>query len=410
MCGGVYTPPHILNKRKTKAKRRNKMDQEMPVVEKNKESKKYELPKPKLPDLEMPKSPKGAPITHTPADGDWYERIDYENSPIAPPAPGVPRIMVGLPILNFTFDFVQSFFKFWTQCISVEEPKYELGYYFAYRKPVHMADQIIAETALYNKCTHVLYIDDDITDINKDMLDTLLAVDKDVVSGVMYASKFPYQMCCFRRYDTNKKLIDQPSDNSMFRLYEVPCTCSNCGIDLPLWGIYYCSHCGAKQNNLMQKVDLIPFPFTLIKTDVFKRIKKPWFHCTDKYPADSWFADRCIEAGIQQWAHMGIRLTHNGVNDTTRQFRFNADLEIRKRKQKGIVGLDQTEMEKHQYLLHKRMKEAERKVKYDGAHFDTRAPKPKEKGNVSKKSNRNSSLQRKKSVCKKKTPGNKACK
>jgi len=334
---------------------------------KKSEEKKYKMPTPKYPKLDMPEAPIAPSIPtdvpHMACDGGDYKQPDYSTSPVPPPEPGVKRIMLGIPILTYTHEFVDCFLKFWTDLNTAEDADYEVGYHFVHRKPVHMADQVIVDMALYNKCTHVLFIDDDITGYNKKMLDDMLKADKDVIAGVMYASKFPHAMCIFRRYDREKKVIDMPVDNSMFRLYEVPCTCSNCGVNLPVWGQYYCGHCGAKQNNLIQKADLVPFCFTLMKTDIFAKIKQPWFHCTTKYPADSWFSDRCIEAGIQQYGNMGVRLTHAGVNDSNKNAYFQIGLEQNKQRGTGLIAIGQEEMDKHQYLLNQKMKEAEQNLK-----------------------------------------------
>jgi len=381
---------------------------------KDKDTKTYELPKPAFPDLGMPEEPKtNAPkeAPHFNCEGEAYKPIDAKHSPIPPPDKGIKRILIGVPILTYSHEFVQSFLRFWTQLQQVDKPKYEVGYYFAHRKPVHMADQTIVDIALYNKCTHVLFIDDDITDITKDMFDALLDADKDVIAGVMHASKFPFAACVFRRYNTNKKVIDMPADNSMYRLYEVPAKCEKCDTPVPIWGEFHCPKCGQKQDNSIQKADLIPFCFTLMKVEIFNKIKKPWFHCTTMYPADSWFSDRCIEAGIQQWGHMKVRLTHAGVNDTTKQHLFQA--EMAKKQQTGdpgLIHLSADDMKKHEFLLNEKMKEAEVRLKHGDVQFvKATDSKPKTLNSVgiaqaqeeeddSKKSNRSRSVQRKKSA------------
>jgi hypothetical protein len=327
----------------------------------------FKLPEPVLPKLEMPESP----VAGTPEDGkhmssDASETVTFFNPSATPAKEGDIRILIGIPLLSYSHDFVQSFLKFWTQLCTgkINGKKIQIGFHFVYRKPVHMAEIEIVEVAQANKCTHILFMDDDIYDVTLEDLKKLIAADKEVISGVMNASKFPYAMCCFRRYNTEKKLIDQPSDNTMYRLYEIPCNCTACGFALSHWDAAFCPMCGAKQDNLIQKVDLIPFPFTLMKVSIFDKIKKPWFHCTENYPTDSWFADRCIEAGIQEYAHMGVRLNHNGVTDATKPFMFQMEMEKKKQvKDNGLVILSQEEMDKHQFLLHQKMKESEASIK-----------------------------------------------
>jgi hypothetical protein len=325
----------------------------------------YTLPHVDYPGLVMPPDPvvPGMPndLIHKSCDGEDYAQPDFEHSTVSTPTKK--RLLIGIPILSYSHEFIQSFLKFIVELYGDQDKDYEVGYHFVYRKPIQMADQLIVDMALYNKCTHILFIDDDITDYTKAMLDVLFKADKDIISGIMYASKFPFSMCAFRRYDTTRKVIDMPSDNTIYRLYEIPCQCANCHAPMTAWGCYYCGACGVKQDNLIQKVDLIPFPFTLIKTEIFKKLKQPWFHCTVKYPADSWFADRCIEAGVQQYAHMGVRLTHAGINDLTKGGHFSIGLEIKKRIGSGVVYVTEEEMNRHQYMLNEKMHEAEEKLK-----------------------------------------------
>ena len=321
----------------------------------------WSLPKPDFPELTMPEEPKVEVSTHMSCDGDT-ETIP--NTTVAtPPEEGKPRILIGVPILTFSYEFVNSFLKFWTELCTMAEGKFTAGYYFVYRKPVHMAEIEIVKVAQFNKCTHILFMDDDIYDVTLADLQKLLDADKDVISGVMHASKFPHAMCVFRRYDTAKKVIDMPADNSMYRLYEIPCICAKCNNGLSHWDAKFCPVCGEPQDNLIQKVDLIPFPFTLMKTAIFDKIKKPWFHCSEGYPSDSWFADRCVEAGIQEYAHMAVRLNHNGITDVTKQFHLQMGLEKNRLANKGLVNLSQEDMDKHQFLLHQKMLEAEAKLK-----------------------------------------------
>jgi len=343
------------------------MSEEKVKGAKKKDPKQYELPKPKLPKLEMPEKPGGvAPdAVHQSCDGEVYDDPTKKpNTHIDEPKPGIPRILIGLPILSYSHEFVESFLKFWTQLCTQVHGKMQIGYHFVHRRPVHMAEIQLAEIAIWNKCTHLLLMDDDIYDVQLSDLQKLLAADKEVIGGVMYASGFPYAMCVFRRYDTDKKVIDMPSDNVMHRLYEIPCNCTKCGTGMSHWDAKFCPVCGATQDNMIQKADLIPFPFTLIKTSVFKKMKKPWFHCELEYPSDSWFADRCKEAGIQEYAHMGVRLNHRGITDLSRQHYFNMDMAKKQAAQDGgLINISQEDMAKHQFLLNAKLKEAEDKLK-----------------------------------------------
>jgi hypothetical protein len=326
----------------------------------------YSLPTPVLPKLELPEDPKaGTPENgiHQACDG-TVEMVNGENNDHIPDLkPGEIRILIGICILSYSHEFVQSFLKFWQQVCTIERGKMKIGYHFVYRRPSHIGEIEIVKVAKFNKCSHILFMDDDIYDITVEDLHKLIDAKKEIISGHMFASKFPFASCAFRRYDTSKKVIDMPSDNSMYRLYEVPCQCTECGCSLTHWDFKFCPACGSALDLLVQPVDLIPLPFALVETKLFDKLKKPWFHCSENYPTDSWLADRCIEAGVQEYCHMGVRLNHNGINDVTRPFELQKGLELNKASGKGLVHLTQEDMEKHQYLLHNKMQEAELKCK-----------------------------------------------
>lgn len=322
------------------------------------------LPAPVYPKLELPTAPNVAhnKVDYIPDAEGFINTPPAINQAPLPPA-GKARIMIGIPMLTVTQEFFESFLKFWTELVLKPDPRYEVGYCFAYRKPVHMAEENLVNVAISNNCTHILLMDDDIYDITKSDLDKLFEADKDVIGGIMHASKFPHAMCAFRRYDTTKKVIDMPVDTSIYRLYEIPCKCTKCAIDMQgNFAVPFCPNCGAPQNNLIQKADLIPFAFTLMKLSVFSKIKTPWFHCTNKYPTDSWFADRLLEAGLEEYAHMGVRLNHAGVTDETKPHFMQMGL-VKAQKSKAIVHLTPEEMDKHSIMLVNRMNEVEAKQK-----------------------------------------------
>ena len=287
---------------------------------------------------------------------------DPNQSPVPLPADGKMRIMIAVPMLAVSYEFFESFLKFWTMLCVNRDPRYEVTYHFAYRKPVHMAEEYLVKTALFNKCTHILLMDDDIFDITVADLNKLIDAKKEFISGVMHASKFPHAMCVFRRYDTTKRVIDMPADNSMYRLYEVPANCPNCQMAQSHWDVKFCPACGDELDLSIQPCDLVPFPFTLIDLKIFDKIKKPWFHCTNGYPTDSWFMDRLFEAGIQPYAHMLVRLNHAGITDETKPH-FMAMGMAKMNKTKAVVNLSPDQMDIHQTLLVSRMKQVEEQIK-----------------------------------------------
>jgi hypothetical protein len=327
------------------------------------------VPVPVFPNLEIPTPPvvPGVPMPtedcpRMDCEGGYPDKIDVANSPVPPPLEGRDRIMIGIPLLDVKYEFFESFLRLWTQLLTIPNRKYEITYQVAYRKPVHMAEEWLVNIARYNKCTHILFMDDDVYDVTAEDVDKLYAANKDIIGGVMYASKFPHAMCVFRRFEADKKVIDMPSDTNLYRLYEVPCLCKKCGVGQSHWDGKFCPVCGEPQDNVIQEVDLIPFPLTLMKLSIFDKIKKPWFYCSNIYPTDSWFADRVLEAGLREYAHMGVRLNHAGINDFTKPHYMNMGL-AKAQQHKAVVNLTPEQMDVHQRLLINKMDEAEHKVR-----------------------------------------------
>ena len=253
-----------------------------------------------------------------------------------------PKILIGVPILSWTHEFAESFLKFWTDLMTyqVKGRKFHVGYRFMYRRPVHMAEEELAQFALDTGCTHLLLIDDDIYDVTPEDLLTLLDADKDVIAGIMHASGFPYAMCAFRRYDTTKTVAEQPILTGPCRLYEIP----------------------VDQRTGVQPVDLVPFCFTLIKTEVFKKVSKPWFTCNTQAPTDSWFMDSVMNAGIKPYAHFGVWLNHRGVTRDNQPLWVQMGMQ-KARKGSSVIELTPEEMQRHEMFMSIKLKEAEKNLK-----------------------------------------------
>lgn len=255
----------------------------------------------------------------------------------------IPKILIGVPILSWTHEFAESFLSFWTDLVTFKQKgrKFHVGYRFMYRKPVHMAEEALAELAIGSGCTHLLLMDDDIYDVTAEDLIKLLDADKDVISGIMFTSGFPHSMCAFRRYDRKTKVADQPIMKGPARLYEIP----------------------PEDRKGVQKCDLVPFCFTLIKTKIFKDMKKPWFTCNTQAPTDSWFADRLLEQGTSYHAHFDVWLNHRGVTKETQQLWQQLGLIQAQKKQGTAIQLTPEQMRTHEAFMRIKLAEAEKTLK-----------------------------------------------
>jgi len=205
------------------------------------------------------------------------------------------KILFAVPLLDIRYEWLIGF----TDILNQLKP-YEYELYLPYRKPLHIADTLMARKAIAGNFDYVLRMDDDVWDVPPNAIEKLINADKDFISCVMYANGFPYQRCAFlKKQDLN--LVDIARDKIPV-LKEV----SGTGI-------------------LM--VDMCAFPFTLIKTSVFKRLKEPWFEHTEEIVPDSYFCQKMLDAGIQPYVDMDLQVTHRGVNFWNRTQRFLAEAE-----------------------------------------------------------------------------------
>lgn len=256
----------------------------------------------------------------------------------------VAKILIGVACLGWTHEFATSFLQFWTDLMMYNHNgrRFHIGYRFAYRRPVQMAQEELAQHAIDCGCTHILYIDDDILELKVENLMKLLDADKDVIGGIMFTGGFPYAMCAFRRYDTSKKVAEMPLLKGPARLYEIP----------------------PEQRVGAVECDLIPFGFTLMKTSVFSKIPKPWFTTDCVAPTDSRFCDAIMESGMKPYAHFDVWLNHKGVKRENRDLYYQIGLQDN---QSSIpdqaIMITPDEAKRLEIIMSQKMIEAEKNLK-----------------------------------------------
>lgn len=149
------------------------------------------------------------------------------------------------------------------------------------RSPAKGRNTII-EAAQKHDCTHILFIDDDMT-YDKDALTRLLSHDKDIVSGLYLSRAYPHQPVVF-------DLADE--DGSACPMY------------------------------LIDDAGLVPivaagFGFLLVKTSIFDKLEKPYVRLgelnAEEWCDDIGFFKRVREAGIKSYCDMSVRCGHIGT-------------------------------------------------------------------------------------------------
>ena len=177
----------------------------------------------------------------------------------------------------------------------------DYGFCFQYRKNIHKAENQIIKTALVNGYTHILHFDDDIWGVEPGDIIKLLNADKDFISAVMYVRGFPYSRCAFNKVpECKNKTLFECEKIGRHTLEEV----DGAGV-VP--------------------VDLTAFPYTLIKTEVYTKMKYPWFDVLCPESPDAQFCQKCADVGVQPYVHMDIQISHQEVTPWNRLFLFNCD-------------------------------------------------------------------------------------
>ncbi len=185
-----------------------------------------------------------------------------------------PKILVGLSSGEYLrkADFLASF-------IGLERPEGCFTITVHGQSPAKSRN-IIIEKAIEHKCTHILFVDDDMI-IPPDTLTKLLSHNKDIVTGLYLLRTFPHYPALFDEAYSNGKCKYTFLNNQEAKL--VPAI--NCGLGC-----------------------------VLIKTDVFKFLEKPWVRLgeleQDEWCDDIGFFNRCRKAGFEIFCDLNSPIGH----------------------------------------------------------------------------------------------------
>ncbi len=151
---------------------------------------------------------------------------------------------------------------------------------------IDKARQLLAEQAIKDKSRYILFVDDD-TFIPLDAVINMMSAAKDVVTGVVWTKRVPTEPCIYKQAGLGPYFDFPP--NKLFKIEAAGCAC------------------------------------TLIKTNVFKKIKKPWFSLNwrrketsgsitaMKAGEDLYFYQKLQNAGIDVYCHSGVLCDHLDV-------------------------------------------------------------------------------------------------
>jgi len=192
-------------------------------------------------------------------------------------------IVVCVPWVKANKYFMDDFLEWY----ALNKQQYGLVKHFKMYRPLHEVQAGAVELARKIGASHVLFVEDDQSAFPQDGLEYLLAEDKDVIGFPTYFKEYPYYSMAMRKRDPNISFLVGESNLQPVAQAGGP---------------------------VVQKVDLITWAFTLVKTSVFDRLEADPFAFTGEPPADSYFCEYCERAGIDRWIHFGALIHHGDVD------------------------------------------------------------------------------------------------
>lgn len=194
-----------------------------------------------------------------------------------------PRLLIAIPSFTGSINSlaVDGFMRLIGN-ISNLKTKYEVFTCVPQRANIVTARNLIVNEALKQECDWIFWIDDDMvikSDVN--IVEKLMAHDKDIVAPLFFSRSFPYIPMIFKR----KKYGDK-----------------------------FCVY-----NNIMDypkgllKVDGIGFGCVLTKVEMFKKLKQPYFWANEVFGEDLYFCENATRTGIEIFCDTTIDVGHIGA-------------------------------------------------------------------------------------------------
>lgn len=158
--------------------------------------------------------------------------------------------------------------------------RHELELIMDVGRPLPKAQEKAASKAIEHGASHVLFTEHDHWGYPLPGLDILLEADKDVVGMQTYQRCYPFLPMCMKLVKPEIGFLTTQKNLKPFYPIE------------PL-----------------EQTDLITWAFTLVKTEVFVKMREanlhPWVW--DLHPTDSHFCECCMKLGIERWvSNQGI--------------------------------------------------------------------------------------------------------
>jgi GT2 family glycosyltransferase len=190
------------------------------------------------------------------------------------------RLLIAIPSYTGTTDCLaaEGFMRLIGNIAGIKQ-KFEVYTSIVKRTPIVLARNRIAKTAIDQKCDYIFWVDDDMVlkpDIN--IIEKLIAHDKDIIAPLFFSRAWPYIPMIFKR-----RLIG------------------------PRFCVY--DNIMDYQRGLL-KVDGIGFGCVLTKVSIFDKLSKPYFWNNDIFGEDLYFCEKASQAGLEIYCDTTIEVGH----------------------------------------------------------------------------------------------------
>lgn len=192
------------------------------------------------------------------------------------------RLLIAIPSFTGIIDSlaVDGFMRLIGNISNLKE-KFEVFTCVPKRTPIVTARNLIVAEALKQECDWIFWIDDDMVikpDVN--IIEKLMAHDKDIISPLFFSRCYPFIPMIFKR---------------------------------KTWASRYCVY-----DNIIDypkgllKVDGVGFGCVLTKVEIFKKLTQPYFWANEIFGEDLFFCENCTRAGIEIYCDTTVDVGHIG--------------------------------------------------------------------------------------------------
>lgn len=208
-----------------------------------------------------------------------------------------PNVMIAIPSYGSMHARSVSAFVQLTHQAGLDQARglYTAGLWILPRVQIANARTMLAEQAIKEGFSHILYIDDDMTP-PPNLIQRLLSHKKDIVGALAFLRLPPFSPVFFR-LEQHPEILN----------YEAM--------------LDYRDHVNSKG---LVKVDGVGFGACLIRTKVFPKIMKPWFWYGDQYGEDLFFCNKAMEAGFDIWGDANCEVGHLSITHPVGELHFKA--------------------------------------------------------------------------------------